>query len=1208
MLRSSLKFSIGSEWKAVAASALLLLVSACSGKSDNETAHKTAGAPAAASPTAADLSPKIVPESELAVFKQAPLASNYDPYAAVIVPLRKSFFNLPILLNPQLYGSQRDQLLEAYNQAVRALAKQAATDANQRARLKEVLEEYERFVTYGCQDRVGCRLVESFRDVSTSWDVWNLVVEQDTADLARKEKRLRFAWLLVNGRATRANDLRYLELAPRLEAILDAAPDRAREEVHYNRIERILRNSQTIRQTPEFAAYLRQLLESRGFSDRPGRRQRVRQFVMLAGADTQVLREKWFLDGQRARNANDPVTYEERLRLATSYGTQVLTNFQVRAHSGDDFLVVLDNVYSYAWTPSTAYELWSKAKPTSAESARLFTVLQDYVRTMIIAMTMESNQHMGKFYNDRELFESGEIHTKAYEASQHLRGRWLDLYSRMARLREFASLAFGATSEEVRSLRLDQSALNEAASYLYSFPQMLVMAYQMVKHKFTIAGMFSKTDYTAIIGYVFEGRLGESWFDIRVKLPGEIGLPRAFNATEMLYAVHFALKSETFAALGMDAADFIRVVTRELIFEKTGDLRQQYHSGLHTITESWLAPRITYAAAWEQMLRFCRDERELDRLRAVDPGRAQSFQRGYQVNVSFEKVFGSFIDSSDLGQLLFSSGSFSNFSTINYDHPLFDRLGPLTQTRLEHFERVRYSLGERVNYVKDIYEVYRHYLVATVKGKDAEAEIEARLKVAGEAIADLDHHLRRFYTIFYSTMREFVFPCYGYIFRKEFDHQNQVILYEYEHLKQVYRDYHRLKAIAQAHPGVALDTIPSAQAVLARYRVAGYEKEGYTGFDNFLLAEGIFEGYRLDATLRFRNYMIRGLKTDTVNLPPINPQLRIELARGRFLNRVDDFHKSKTPYQMDVSRAKNEEEFARQNIKAMRSLDGNRGALFAGFHQDAAGTWSNNYFSQLVPFLAAMVKLGEVEIYSPGQPHCMNTTRQANCKIERTRVKPDEITGAMFEMYSLFGGTDFDHKIMDLLGIRQRGKISSYQSSGNIEFFYSFGSEYLFHPKTRVPMGFFDTLYMLTTNTRLGFSARLPWSDSSTGAYSSPEPNLAPLNRGKQLFDVLSGANLLILPADPQVSDYFVKAYAQRIEREFAGPHLVEKLARDTEARDKAAGFERKYRVQHRQGNFVGGLYLEERLISDQAGVEAKYHKDMRFLFKNGKLPEEDEK
>lgn len=1158
-----------------------LAVTACSKESVPDHVHATTAQAEMPAPDPSTLTGKMVTDSTVAVLQAAVADESNDPMAAVVEPLKRDFFRAEVLLKAENVGSQRDELLRLYNKGVLRIQ-----NANPRdSRLQPLLADYERMVMLGCsQELTHCRLVPVFQRAANSFDIWKLVIASPAANIRQERARLILAWKLSNERETQYINLKYLEKSEAIEADLRANPSKEMEKAHFDTVERILASPEGLRGQPIYDAYVRKLLDSPiTGSIQQSRTTRLRESALLSEAKNGILRQEWFVQSLRKHYGQDASGYEVARKFVAEFGPQVKANLEVKEITEKDALYYLvDNVYTGTWSAPMAHILWKESLPKAEDENKLHALIHDYVQMQMLSLVVHSHRRMGEFYKNRTTFQSNMIHIEAYKTSQELQDRWLKLYTSVERIRNLAKLVYGSGTETMRALRLDQDSLNETSMFLVSYPQLLLMAYHMAVEKFELRNWWSTLDHTLVIQKLFEGDIDASFFDYT--MGGTQGM-KQFSPTELLYAFHYALKTEAFTAMGTDANRFITLIAQEMI--KSAMSTHNYERGFREYMKLWTVPVQTLQNEYSELIRICKVEKEIDALPAAERATRQAAPRAYTVFVPLEEIGWGLLTQTNFAKSIFDSTYRRSLIGNDHSSPLRHGLSFYSNEHEQSIEHARVNLGERLKYVEDMAKIYRAHLLHVLKGD--EKAVDEQMASINDAINEAKHNSRRFYAIVFQRLEEMLMPCMSYLARKEFDLQNQLINTEYEWLKQLYRDYHKLRALSPESG--------EAKAILARYSTKGFESQGYTGFDRFDMERGQFLAHRMDAVVRYARHMRQGLVTDTANMPAINPSIEFNLAKGA-LKEVEHY-KNKQPVFFRFDGMSDEDQFATTYIKTMKGSSIGDKTSFA-FYNVSSHSWASGFLEGYTALLAGLLKTGEVEAYAPGQPRCLSDSLAKNCAVVKKVLTPEMLREQHYQILSLAVGNEADQDVFKKLGIKVRGwNFMLYDNSGKFGYVVSWANGLLVNTSKMKPMGFYDIYHILLAQVRLGWFKRLPWGEPPEGG-AVGEPSLTALEKGRQYYEAQLNEQLFVFPMRKEVSDYLFQSYKKRVVQEFAGPKMVQSLASDSEAQDLANKFVREYPVQHADGDKVKSYYLDPNLKENQNTVETDYHRQTGYIFLDG--------
>ena len=1147
----------------------MAILSGCSAEPTPDRTHRTEDslgeltqAPETSAPS------PITVELDAGQLSEAVTSSKTNILQGVIEPLSRQFFTENVINDSLKNGTPRAGLLRVYNQALLRLAAEQPDSG----RLQELLAQYEDMVLLGCSDDLrNCRTLPTFQKSAHSFDVWKLILSRGRS-VSDQRRLLLVGWKLCNERESDYVNLKYLGLSEAIEADAITRQDSALERTHISTVRRILASPDRLRGKPEYEAYLRHLLDDDSAGRATGKLALLREQVLLSSAEAGLLREAWFGESLKKSTTLGPLSYETNASKLLSARPQVAKRFGVQyIEKTDARFYLVDRVYTGTWLPSIARSLWIGSRPTAAERAELQTLMSQYARMQILALVVQSNERMAEFYRDRTHFKSNDLHVEASRAAQELQERWVKLYAAMARLRSLALLVFGNGSPEVAALKIDQDTLNETSLHLVSYPMLLLMGYQMAVNQFVLYGWWGSVDSVWVIQKLLEGELSASFFDFTQG--GRVGL-RKFSPTELLYAFHFALETETFEMEGSSPEGFIKVVTDELM--KGALTTRQYAQGMRTFTRFWKDPPVGLKTEYDAVRRACSYETEIDQLPPTERESKRLAPRPYRLRIPFEDVEEGLLVRSDLFGLVYDE--FNNRSRYT-DHTNVYKNGLffLSNEHEQGLEHARVSLGERLKYIEDLVEIYRRFLKR--EGKPTDIPAIAAIVDRGK------HESRVFYTSVYKVFNELILPCFASVARKEFDAQNQLTRMEYEWLKQVFRDFQRLKTLPSGSPESA--------AILSRYKVEGFENQGYSGYDHFDLEKGRFVAHKIDGVMRIVRHMKQGLVTEEARFAPALPYVEV-----LYRTQLKDLPSVSSPepifMNLDFPSA---EEFALSNMKYLRmtsKLDNG----FAAWPTEA-GLWADNLFDEYPAVLSGLLKSGEVEVYSPDQPECLQDQFQVHCKVEKARLSEESVRQQMYQILQMVVGNEEDRETYRLLGVQNRGKRYIFDANlmNNSKVELSWGNGLLINTRSGTPMGYFDALHVMTSMATLGWGKQLPWMMNSDAPGGTTEPTMLPLVKGIQYYKARINEPLFLFPMRKDISEYLFKSYKKRVEDEFAAPRFIETIAKHAEQEDQKAGVVRDYPLKTIHGQVGRSYYINPVLIENRIATEAEFHRNTGYIF-----------
>lgn len=1173
---------------------LVLALSACTGERMSPKTHSMGETVALTGSSEVVSAPEI---SEILKDQNALRASGLTAlnggaerfYTQAIAPLRERIMNEEVLLDGNNNTIERDILLRRYNENVLRFV--AAVGVNGDERLNSLLTEYESLVSYGCAppNYSRCVLIPLFRRAANSFDVWKLIIARNLDDLDKTRERIRLGWRLGNNRQDNSMEQAYLALAPALERDLEAknASD-AEVEEHYRWVNLATRitvgpSGTQLRSSAAYQNYLREIITREAPTSRiEVVRRHIRSQLIADNAAFGLLAHDWFISTYSRRSIAQGNEYKAALERIRQMRPRVLQNFSITplAENSKEF-VILNSLYTGLIAPQVIRQLL-ESSGLSPES--IAPTIKSYVEVLVLSLAVNTSKEMGEFFKDRSSFRSSNIHYRAVEKFNQLKTPWLRLYTQISRIDNAAQLVFGVQSSAYRNLKINQDNLNETVEYLLNYPFMMMLVYQMAENQFVLRGFFyGNITHHQVIEWFFDGKLGGSFFDFALRNSSNRFDPgrQPLNPTDLIYALHFALRAEVFEAFDVDTNQFIERLGRDYL---RGSLER-----VRTYYRNWETPRQSLRALYNQAVEFCAAERQANpEASALHPNGQGSRQN---IELNFNTLTETILISSEWGVQALSeneagggegSGTRYGLKIHSHEHE-------------QSLEVLRVGLGNRLQYISDMVNVYRQHLRSTGLTENA---LEDVLKRVTGPLNEALHEKRRFLTTAYSFLREFTLPCVPYLIRREFNLTNEVIRRELNHYRQIYRDFHRLKAIS-LREGKSPYQSESAEvkAILERYKIPGYESLGYSGFDVFNIDSGNFLAHRMDANFRIAAYLQRGQVTDSENLPALLPRARIVMP-SQGIRYLEIFEK-RVSVTLNPGLAASEEEFAASALRAVHTNSYHRDEGLYNYIT-RADYYFRSSFERLAAIVAAIGRMGEAEVYSSATPQCLGAEIVENCQVEKRNIEDEEIRVLALQLMELAAGTEADHELFRLMMRENRGTQFSYSNGNNGLFVtYNWGNGVSFNPLNLNPLAIFDLSYELARTPKLGFWRQLPWAEPREGGGSSPDDTqVTPLDRAVQFRSSQIAEPMLLYSVLPEVSQELLAQYRSRVQLEFSYPKRVEAIAQRQREADARAGIERVYRVRTVRGPETRGYYLNPTFVEDQAAVESQFHLTTNGLFR----------
>lgn len=1193
-------------WKVLG---IALLVSAgltaCSGEPSPSPIHNVGDPVVEPVPSPFTLNPKMVPDSTIAEFQKLELDLSIKSvdsiYEERILPIQKAGFNLAALTEPMNQGTQLIEIIRLYNGALQDLCEVEPKGQ----RCVTLLLDYESLVMHGCEANMkGCALIQTFRDTSSSIDVWDLVAGLETDDLDLKKQRIYVGLGIAKGQRHTRFERKLLALAPEIEAQFDRQRAtlrgdmlRSQEEeegFHYRQMERVIKFADTLGGSEEYKAYVRHIV-GRPATKVVTKRSRLQGVVLKELGERGVIEEPWFQAALEEKFGKNPNSYTAAYEFVATK-----TDRALEIHNLEEKLVkdpayyIVNNLFMRVWEVDSVRAMWNGSKQ---DKERLKKVIKDYTQVQFLKTVVRSHERMGSFYTASakkgRQYMQHDMHRRAFEIANDIQSYWKRYFDRISRVRDFAMFALDSNIEEIKELKIDVENINQTVKLYVSTPHMLMLAYRMVKDKFEVRSWFGSVSGKEFFNHIFMNGIA-SWFDYRPE-----GLYyKWLNQTSLTLGMHFALRSEAFKFFGVEPNEFFGFITEELMNADIEAARDRLT--LFTI------PARVYKTQYEELLDVCEEERRFSEWELTPE---ETFSKPRHRNYSVTTT----PDDFRFATLLFSSFGqiFYNFSTYNQDVPSDSPLRAYfrynSNTHRQAIEEIRLSLQSKIKMVANIGKIYERYLVDDLKLTEGGEQIAALTKPIQHQLKRAEHFRRRFFSKVMTEVRNLFKDCATLLIRRELDMQNALYQASFEFYKQMYRDYQEIKSlrgrIEGGGPGDLLEARRQLEALVSKYQVSHPDLPKYAGSDYFDFDSEEFVTHSLDTIIRLGDFLRVGYQSDTFQTGPINNGVRLimPVAGMKELQKFVDHS-----LRLKFTGVENEEEFATKAMRYMRGHD-TKFDKYLVFWNRGHTWWAQFFLQDQINMYMNLYKVGKFEIYDDSATECQFENYRPSCesKVVQTEMDMELIVRDTFRTFELMTVSESDRRSLDLLGMIDRGQESNYSmasASGDREIVvYGSVAGYLFHPKNRDPMGFFDYHHLVLSLENLGWNIgfQMPWTTSFEG-YRPPK--YMPLMRARAFVYEFQDEKLLMMPIAPKVREVLLDDIKSAVDLEFNRVFEFHEAVLALAEDNQAAGIEYSYPVQTTEGDSVDGPYISQIRLNQAHDRLSGFHRDTLYMFDRSRI------
>lgn len=482
----------------------------------------------------------------------------------------------------------------------------------------------------------------------------------------------------------------------------------------------------------------------------------------------------------------------------------------------DELYFLIDRVYRGDMDPESASTLFASTKKDAKE---LCLAIENYLRLGFLLSLNDSSEMAIKIFGSG--VQGQQLATKFISESVAIRTVWGAFSAKADLLRRFGVLAArtradSKTVEErlIKMFNSTQKSINLGSAY----PHTLLLFHLLSQNKFELAFGWRSYDTGFLINQVWTGEIP--------LLLNYSSNQVTFNQFQLVYAFDMAVRTSLFRLAKVDADFFISDTLRRL----NGESLQKISNAIAD-TNSQFARTVEYD-------RFKEACGEL----SGKPAR-RTF---YFADVSRSPVYGNLV------QIAFTD--------------IVSRAGGLMGIYFPHAElsvaaeHARLNVGNNLRLGRAMLSSYSQSLR---KQGLSDEDVKEKTKLTRAWITQMEKSRK---DILESSKKwwQDLGDCYFKVAARDFATQAQASKMEIVYLRQVYRDLKELRGSPSAARKAQIE---------ARYRFKNLPSD-FTGLDHLSL-----EGYKytqIDFLIRMSKYVSDGLVTESVSLPPIDPNVHAD--------------------------------------------------------------------------------------------------------------------------------------------------------------------------------------------------------------------------------------------------------------------------------------------------------------------------------------------
>ncbi len=820
---------------------VLLLASACTERSKPLFEHETAKPDAfqTSTPTAEEL----VHMPELAsVLEQKKTYSGTDLVKLWLSPLSIKLLSETRLSQPKTREEDESRhLLRAMNSG---LLEAIQTGKVLRKDLEPILERYLSAVEYQCEStKSSCVGLAYLKTDPSSRKIFEYMADFFKGRGEAFEYRiLVYAQALKNQQMDIQFSKRFIEVGLRNQKTRQASQfldERGREmlgsvlEIEISKLSKVRLSEEDRKWLEEIRIWDLFLDETRTLSV-----QALGSLAKLIGSQGLYLgpngqvTERVRLESQL--DAKDPISYQAQLLELRKRKMLVGSDVQPIDTIADlKYFFLLNRVFLNKISPDQALLL---SQGFQFEGERFEKIVRSYAQTQFSGYLLKSTLMANDLFDVKIPVER--LLWNTIDLSSSIQNVWGDYRSRMANVEKFSiRLAREAQDKKIEdSLRSMFNSSERSIKYSAVYPHTMALFYKLSQKGFALKFPRSNRELKSsdLFVYLYNGELESPLFNYSEDT-------EPLSPVEILYAFDFAVRSNLFAVVGIDPDDYIADALSRMSQLRSEQLRTRLEA---------IRARYNGSVAFSQLMMTCGE------FKGAKPYPRTLFLE----DVPRAPYLGQLFEMAATGISSRNSRTRPGELPVDY-HGLF-----LMDSEIaEDLERARVDLGAVIRAGEAMQTSYSAFLKASgIRGD----EVQKKLSKSSVQLNQIKGLKREYFTEIADRYRQTGF-CLAKAAAKDFDVQDQVLKYEIEFLKQVYRDIQKLRSEPN-NSGLL-------QQIQSKYEFTGLPSS-YKG--SLQISKDGIRYTNLDFWVRASRYLMAGLKTETVNLPAIAPNLSFDYGES----------------------------------------------------------------------------------------------------------------------------------------------------------------------------------------------------------------------------------------------------------------------------------------------------------------------------------------
>jgi len=736
--------------------------------------------------------------------------------------LSQDLFKAENLTRPDfILSAEARNLLQRLNAEILNLSKKSVESDE----LKSALNVWRSALLAGCNEQLqGCRHIGFFRSDSQSQAVLLEIAKRESQPDV-KLKLLHLGFDLGNRASALDFENQYVKAAVTFLKQSQNGPRSETFERMQTQVEAVIETILLKGSDQARSQALEPLLElfpiwQSSLKESSGDQHRLRMLIFDFALQSRIY--------NKDRNDLHPdlrAALKDRQERANSL-TQQLTNLRKQSQNltwmklpeslpHDEYLYLVDAVVNDHINIDQAARFW---EGTHRDLNQLATRARDVVRILILNQLRNSNAHLRRFFQRKDMFSSATFIDAVISESTVLSQQWERVIASAELLKtlvERVNLGVDRRDANTNEFLTEIQGLRRNVKYFAVWPSMFVMSYHLSKMNFKVkfeSPFGSVTVNSAdVMTALFDGEL-TAWLNF-----GNDGIP--LNKAEVNYAFSFAVSTGVLRDFGVSNEEFLSELVRRYLAPTVAEV---------DFDNQTLASWTTQNAKYNQLMRVCRSP-------------VSEFTNRIPLGSFPSYVY---------------HGSASNGATSNSEILYISSQAHRTELDSQ-IEAVSLILIPRERQVRALIEMIH-------AANQNSAERAQLSQIVDQALVGS----HRFMGLVFHSVRE-LGPCIHTMRKRELQQQIQLIQAEAAYLRDVHAQMTALRRLSANQRPAAAEAASAKMRLVPSY-IDASEIPRIGGFDSEILYYN-----RLDGVLRMAAFLQRGYRGTGSTHAAINPSTEI---------------------------------------------------------------------------------------------------------------------------------------------------------------------------------------------------------------------------------------------------------------------------------------------------------------------------------------------